>query len=106
MSANIVPTLPKRIHLIGICGVAMSALPIAFHEKGVKVSGSDKGYTRAASIAGNDPASWSGPWLEPKAPVYALAENAALARKNNEPVVEDLAENRGEGQTVERDQFH
>ncbi len=36
--------LPKHIHIIGICGVATSALAIAFHEKGVKVTGSDKGF--------------------------------------------------------------
>ncbi|MBU6231421.1 hypothetical protein KGP36_02030 [Patescibacteria group bacterium] len=37
-------TLPKHIHVIGICGVAMSALAIAFHKRGVKVTGSDKGF--------------------------------------------------------------
>ncbi len=36
--------LPKRIHVIGICGVAMSAVAIAFKEKGVTVTGSDKGF--------------------------------------------------------------
>jgi len=34
----------RHIHFIGICGVAMSALAIAFHKKGWKVSGSDKGF--------------------------------------------------------------
>lgn len=34
----------KHIHFIGICGVAMSALAIAFHKKGYKVIGSDKGF--------------------------------------------------------------
>jgi len=33
-----------HIHFIGICGVAMSALAIAFHKKGYKVTGSDKGF--------------------------------------------------------------
>ena len=28
--------LPNHIHIIGICGVAMSAVAIAFKEKGVK----------------------------------------------------------------------
>jgi UDP-N-acetylmuramate: L-alanyl-gamma-D-glutamyl-meso-diaminopimelate ligase len=37
-------TLPKHIHIIGIAGVATSALAIAFHDKGVKVTGSDKGF--------------------------------------------------------------
>ncbi len=37
-------TLPKRIHVIGICGVATSALAIALHNKGVVVTGSDKGF--------------------------------------------------------------
>ena len=36
--------LPKHIHIVGICGVATSALAIAFHERGVKVTGSDKGF--------------------------------------------------------------
>lgn len=36
--------LPNHVHFIGICGVAMSALALAFHEKGVKVTGSDKGF--------------------------------------------------------------
>ncbi len=34
----------KHLHVIGICGVATSALAIAFHKKGWKVSGSDKGF--------------------------------------------------------------
>jgi UDP-N-acetylmuramate: L-alanyl-gamma-D-glutamyl-meso-diaminopimelate ligase len=34
----------KHIHFIGICGVAMSALAIAFHKKGYTVTGSDKGF--------------------------------------------------------------
>ncbi|MBP6858826.1 MAG: hypothetical protein KBC33_03300 [Candidatus Pacebacteria bacterium] len=37
-------SLPKRVHIIGICGVATSALAIAFHKRGVKVTGSDKGF--------------------------------------------------------------
>ncbi len=36
--------LPKHIHVIGICGVATSAIAIAFHKTGVKVTGSDKGF--------------------------------------------------------------
>lgn len=34
----------KRVHVIGICGVATSALAIAFHKAGIKVTGSDKGF--------------------------------------------------------------
>lgn len=34
----------KRIHFIGICGVAMSALAIAFQKKGYTVTGSDAGF--------------------------------------------------------------
>ena len=34
----------KRIHFIGICSVAMSALAAAFHKEGWKVSGSDVGF--------------------------------------------------------------
>ena len=36
--------LPKHLHVIGICGVAMSAIAIAFHKRVVKVTGSDKGF--------------------------------------------------------------
>jgi UDP-N-acetylmuramate: L-alanyl-gamma-D-glutamyl-meso-diaminopimelate ligase len=36
--------MPKHVHVIGICGVATSALAIAFHKAGVKVTGSDKGF--------------------------------------------------------------
>ena len=36
--------LPKHIHIVGICGVATSALAIAFHERGVRITGSDKGF--------------------------------------------------------------
>jgi UDP-N-acetylmuramate: L-alanyl-gamma-D-glutamyl-meso-diaminopimelate ligase len=36
--------MQKKIHFIGICGVAMSALAIAFHKKGYTVTGSDKGF--------------------------------------------------------------
>ena len=34
----------KHIHFIGICGVAMSALAIAYNKRGYKVTGSDKGF--------------------------------------------------------------
>lgn len=34
----------KRIHFIGICGVAMSALAAAFHKEGWQVTGSDVGF--------------------------------------------------------------
>ena len=36
--------LPKSVHVVGICGVATSALAIAFKNAGVKVTGSDKGF--------------------------------------------------------------
>lgn len=34
----------KHIHIIGIAGVATSSIAIAFHKKGYKVTGSDKGF--------------------------------------------------------------
>ncbi len=34
----------KHIHFIGICGVAMSAIAVAFHKKDWRVTGSDKGF--------------------------------------------------------------
>jgi UDP-N-acetylmuramate: L-alanyl-gamma-D-glutamyl-meso-diaminopimelate ligase len=34
----------KKIHFIGICGVAMSAVAIALHKKGFTVTGSDAGF--------------------------------------------------------------
>ncbi len=37
-----VPPNPKHIHIIGIAGVATSAIAIAFHKIGWKVTGSDK----------------------------------------------------------------
>lgn len=36
-------TAGKHIHIVGICGVGTSALAIAFHKAGWKVTGSDKG---------------------------------------------------------------
>lgn len=36
--------LPKSVHVIGICGVATSALAVAFKKKGIRVTGSDKGF--------------------------------------------------------------
>jgi len=35
---------PKHLHIIGICGVATSALAIGFKNKGWEVTGSDKGF--------------------------------------------------------------
>lgn len=35
---------PKHIHIVGICGVGTSALAIALHTGGYKVTGSDKGF--------------------------------------------------------------
>ena len=37
-------SLPKQIHVTGICGVANSAIAIALHRRGVIVTGSDKGF--------------------------------------------------------------
>ena len=34
----------KKIHFIGICGVAMSALALAFKKQGWQVTGSDAGF--------------------------------------------------------------
>lgn len=39
-----IPDSTKRIHFIGICGVAMSALAIAFKNAGHTVTGSDAGF--------------------------------------------------------------
>jgi UDP-N-acetylmuramate: L-alanyl-gamma-D-glutamyl-meso-diaminopimelate ligase len=41
---NIMDSMKKHIHFIGICGVAMSALALAYDKKGYKVTGSDKGF--------------------------------------------------------------
>lgn len=38
------PAAPTRVHFIGICGVAMSAVAAALHEKGWCVTGSDAGF--------------------------------------------------------------
>jgi UDP-N-acetylmuramate: L-alanyl-gamma-D-glutamyl-meso-diaminopimelate ligase len=41
----------KRIHFVGICGVALSAEAIAFKNAGYQVSGSDKGFFPPVSVA-------------------------------------------------------
>jgi UDP-N-acetylmuramate: L-alanyl-gamma-D-glutamyl-meso-diaminopimelate ligase len=41
----------KYIHIVGICGVATSALAIAFQKKGWTVTGSDKGFYPPVSTA-------------------------------------------------------
>ena len=38
------PAAAKHIHITGICGVGTSAIAIAFHKNGWKVTGSDKGF--------------------------------------------------------------
>lgn len=43
-SNKIMINLPKKIHVIGICGVATSAIAIALRNAGVDVTGSDKGF--------------------------------------------------------------
>ena len=43
----------------------------------------------------NDEPTWSVPWQEPKAPVYALAADAALVGVNVQPVDEDGKGNKG-----------
>ncbi len=43
----------------------------------------------------DDPATWSVPWQTPKAPVYALPEDAALVGVNLEPVDEDGVKGKG-----------
>ncbi|HEY9583681.1 MAG TPA: Mur ligase family protein [Candidatus Paceibacterota bacterium] len=40
----------NHIHIVGICGVATSALAIAFKNKGWKVTGSDKGFFPPVSL--------------------------------------------------------
>ncbi len=42
-------TLPKHVHIVGICGVLTGAVAAAFHKAGVKVTGSDKGFYPPAS---------------------------------------------------------
>lgn len=44
MTDNKLYNLPKKVHVIGICGVATSAIAIAFKNAGVIVTGSDKGF--------------------------------------------------------------
>ena len=43
----------------------------------------------------DDPPTWSVPWQEPKAPIYALAEDADLVGKNIQPADEDGKDNSG-----------
>lgn len=44
MYNNKMSTGPYHIHIVGICGVATSALAIALKDQGYKVTGSDKGF--------------------------------------------------------------
>ena len=41
---NLSPSQPQKVHFIGICGVAMSAVATALWSKGIKVTGSDSGF--------------------------------------------------------------
>jgi UDP-N-acetylmuramate: L-alanyl-gamma-D-glutamyl-meso-diaminopimelate ligase len=50
-TSQIVTTNQKRVHIIGICGVATSALAAAFHKQGWAVTGSDKGFFPPVSTA-------------------------------------------------------
>ena len=43
----------------------------------------------------DDPATWSVPWQEPKAPIYALDEDADLVGKNMQPKDEDGSDDKG-----------
>lgn len=62
-----------------------------FKQNGYFVQGMGKIYHGGL----NDVPTWSVPWVDPKAPVYALPEDVALAGANAEPVDEDGAKNKG-----------
>jgi iduronate 2-sulfatase len=63
----------------------------AFKSQGYFVQGMGKIYHGGL----DDPPTWSVPWQDPKAPVYALQADADLVGKNLEPVDEDGGNNAG-----------
>jgi UDP-N-acetylmuramate: L-alanyl-gamma-D-glutamyl-meso-diaminopimelate ligase len=95
----------KHVHIVGICGVATSALAIAFHNKGWKVTGSDKGFFPPVSTelekAGID---FYAGWHPEKVgkPDIVIIGNASgsqnpetqYVKENNIPIISD-AEARG-----------
>jgi len=62
-----------------------------FKQNGYFVQGMGKIYHGGL----DDPATWSVPWQNPKAPVYALPDDIALAGTNAEPTDEDGPDNSG-----------
>ncbi len=62
-----------------------------FKQNGYFVQGMGKIYHGGL----DDPQTWSVPWQTPKAPIYALSEDADLVGKNVEPVDEDGANSKG-----------
>jgi len=62
-----------------------------FKQNGYFVQGMGKIYHGGL----DDPQTWSVPWQTPKAPIYALPEDADLVGKNVEPVDEDGANSKG-----------
>lgn len=98
----------NHIHITGICGVATSALAIAFHEQGYKVTGSDKGfYPPVSTNLSNAGISFYAGWHPEKMcefgnPDFVIAGTASgshnpeteYAKNNNIPILSD-AEVRG-----------
>jgi UDP-N-acetylmuramate: L-alanyl-gamma-D-glutamyl-meso-diaminopimelate ligase len=82
-------TVTKKVHFIGICGVAMSAVAAALWEKGYKVTGSDAGFFPpvSTSLTNLGIPYYSG-WhpekmIEGGAPDFVIVGNA-VATKNPE----------------------
>ena len=88
--------MTKHIHFIGICGVAMSALAIAFQKQGWRVSGSDAGFYPPISTLLREHGIYFYPGWHPEkmgAPNLAVVGNVAAShnpewlagQKNNIP---------------------
>ena len=66
-------------------------LPQNFKKQGYFVQGIGKIFHGGL----NDPASWSVPWVDPKAPQYALPESLAMAGRPAKAADEDLPDGKG-----------
>ncbi|MEA2715311.1 MAG: UDP-N-acetylmuramate: L-alanyl-gamma-D-glutamyl-meso-diaminopimelate ligase [Candidatus Parcubacteria bacterium] len=78
--------LPSRVHIIGICGVATSALAIALSERKVAVTGSDKGFFPPVSteLSRRKIAFYAG-WHPEKMIAYGLPEIVVAGGSGTSP---------------------
>ncbi len=85
--------MKKHIHFIGICGVAMSALAIALHKKGYKVTGSDVGfYPPVSTMLQNSGVEFYAGWHPEKMgkPDLVIVGNVASSQNPEWQAVQEL----------------